>query len=147
MSNQPSTPVKVPPAAASYTPATMDPELRSQINAVLLRDGHVLKYVFVSLVCVVALLAAPESTTLQFRNSPLHAPEERRTEVLCFAPQICHNMAPSLAGNADLNQESKSTSSTPSTPIPTTGRQWSRTTPSTSSAPAKSPPSPRSSDE
>lgn len=43
MSQKPSTPVKVPPTASSYTPATLDPDLRSQINAVLLRDGHVTK--------------------------------------------------------------------------------------------------------
>ncbi|KAH7326420.1 hypothetical protein B0I35DRAFT_405666 [Stachybotrys elegans] len=41
MSQRPSTPVKVPSSAASYTPATLDPDLRSQINTVLLRDGHV----------------------------------------------------------------------------------------------------------
>ncbi|EFX03621.1 hypothetical protein CMQ_549 [Grosmannia clavigera kw1407] len=41
--NAPSTPVKVPSAAASYTPATLDPDLRSQINMVLIRDGHVSK--------------------------------------------------------------------------------------------------------
>lgn len=43
MSNIPSTPVKVPSSAANYTPATLDPDLRSQINTVLLRDGHVAK--------------------------------------------------------------------------------------------------------
>ncbi|KAH0495378.1 hypothetical protein TgHK011_008936 [Trichoderma gracile] len=43
MSQRPSTPVKVPPSAANYTPATLDPDLRSQINAVLLKDGHVAK--------------------------------------------------------------------------------------------------------
>ena len=41
----PSTPVKVPASSASYTPATLDPDLRSQINTVLIRDGHVAKYV------------------------------------------------------------------------------------------------------
>ncbi|KEY67252.1 hypothetical protein S7711_06719 [Stachybotrys chartarum IBT 7711] len=41
MSQPPSTPVKVPSAAANYTPATLDPDLRSQINTTLLRDGHV----------------------------------------------------------------------------------------------------------
>ncbi|KAM5345412.1 hypothetical protein ACJ41O_011274 [Fusarium nematophilum] len=41
--NAPSTPVKVPSSAANYTAATMDPDLRSQINTVLLRDGHVSK--------------------------------------------------------------------------------------------------------
>ncbi|KAF4123149.1 hypothetical protein GMORB2_6697 [Geosmithia morbida] len=44
MAQQPTTtPVKVPSSAASYTPATLDPDLRSQINALLLRDGHVTK--------------------------------------------------------------------------------------------------------
>jgi len=41
--NTPSTPVKVPSSAASYTPATLDPDLRSQINTLLIRDGHVAK--------------------------------------------------------------------------------------------------------
>ncbi|KAK1986776.1 hypothetical protein LZ30DRAFT_581320 [Colletotrichum cereale] len=42
MSNQtPSTPVKVPPSAANHSAATLDPELRSQINTLLLKDGHV----------------------------------------------------------------------------------------------------------
>ncbi|RSL71081.1 hypothetical protein CEP54_001477 [Fusarium duplospermum] len=45
MSNKaPSTPVKVPSSAANYTAATLDPDLRSQINSVLLHDGHVPKY-------------------------------------------------------------------------------------------------------
>ncbi|CZR41135.1 uncharacterized protein FPRO_10724 [Fusarium proliferatum ET1] len=42
-SNAPSTPVKVPSSAANHTQATLDPDLRSQINTVLLRDGHVSK--------------------------------------------------------------------------------------------------------
>jgi hypothetical protein len=44
-SNTPSTPVKVPSSAANHTQATLDPDLRSQINTLLLRDGHVAKYV------------------------------------------------------------------------------------------------------
>ncbi|OAA47408.1 hypothetical protein BBO_02863 [Beauveria brongniartii RCEF 3172] len=43
MSQRASTPVKVPSSAADYTPATLDPDLRSQINTILLRDGHVPK--------------------------------------------------------------------------------------------------------
>ncbi|ROT42823.1 hypothetical protein SODALDRAFT_347701 [Sodiomyces alkalinus F11] len=39
--NPSSPPVKVPPSAADYSPATLDPDLRSQINAVLLKEGHV----------------------------------------------------------------------------------------------------------
>lgn len=44
MTQTPSTPVKVPSSAANYTPATLDPDLRSQINTMLLREGHVTKY-------------------------------------------------------------------------------------------------------
>jgi hypothetical protein len=46
MSQRPSTPVKVPSSAANYTPATLDPDLRSQINTILLKDGHITKLVF-----------------------------------------------------------------------------------------------------
>ncbi|KAK1751896.1 hypothetical protein QBC47DRAFT_391353 [Echria macrotheca] len=38
-----STPAKVPASAASYSAATLDPELRSQINCVLIKDGAVSK--------------------------------------------------------------------------------------------------------
>lgn len=44
MSQPPSTPVKVPSAAANYTPATLDPDLRSSINTLLLKDGHIATY-------------------------------------------------------------------------------------------------------
>jgi hypothetical protein len=44
-SQNPSTPVKVPSSAANYTAATLDPDLRSQINSILLKEGHVSKYV------------------------------------------------------------------------------------------------------
>ncbi|KAH7037770.1 uncharacterized protein B0I36DRAFT_359419 [Microdochium trichocladiopsis] len=43
MSQPPSTPVKVPSSAANYTPATLDPDLRSQINTLLIREGHITK--------------------------------------------------------------------------------------------------------
>ncbi|KAH7632221.1 hypothetical protein B0T09DRAFT_365044 [Sordaria sp. MPI-SDFR-AT-0083] len=36
-----SAPVKVSGSAANYTPATLDPELRSAINSVLIEEGHV----------------------------------------------------------------------------------------------------------
>ncbi|GAB1320412.1 hypothetical protein MFIFM68171_10622 [Madurella fahalii] len=42
-SQNPSTPVKVPSSAANYTAATLDPDLRSQINTLLIKDGHVTK--------------------------------------------------------------------------------------------------------
>ncbi|KAI1310905.1 hypothetical protein F5Y03DRAFT_9673 [Xylaria venustula] len=43
MSHPPSTPVKVPASATTYTPATQDADLRSQINTLLLREGHAAK--------------------------------------------------------------------------------------------------------
>ncbi|CZS97241.1 hypothetical protein WAI453_008505 [Rhynchosporium graminicola] len=43
MVSEPTTPVRVPKAASSYTPTTQDADLRSQINSVLLRDGHITK--------------------------------------------------------------------------------------------------------
>jgi hypothetical protein len=43
-SQNPATPVKVPSAAANYTAATLDPDLRSQINSLLIKEGHVTKY-------------------------------------------------------------------------------------------------------
>ncbi|KAI0535241.1 hypothetical protein GGR58DRAFT_480088 [Xylaria digitata] len=43
MSHPSSTPVKVPASAATYTPATQDADLRSQVNTLLLREGHATK--------------------------------------------------------------------------------------------------------
>ncbi|PHH59203.1 hypothetical protein CDD80_1853 [Ophiocordyceps camponoti-rufipedis] len=40
-SSSPSTPVKVPSSAANYSVATLDPDLRSQINMLLLKEGHI----------------------------------------------------------------------------------------------------------
>ncbi|CAL3969275.1 hypothetical protein PZA11_006134 [Diplocarpon coronariae] len=43
MTSEPTTPVRVPKAATTYSPTTQDPDLRSQINLVLLREGHISK--------------------------------------------------------------------------------------------------------
>ncbi|KAI1777705.1 hypothetical protein F4818DRAFT_439035 [Hypoxylon cercidicola] len=37
------TPIKVPPSATAYTPATQDADLRSQINSLLYKEGYVTK--------------------------------------------------------------------------------------------------------
>ncbi|OTB07168.1 hypothetical protein M426DRAFT_20226 [Hypoxylon sp. CI-4A] len=37
------TPVKVPTSATSYTPATQDADLRSQVNMLLIKEGHITK--------------------------------------------------------------------------------------------------------
>jgi hypothetical protein len=42
-SQNPATPIKVPASAANYTMATLDPELRTQINQALIDDGLVTK--------------------------------------------------------------------------------------------------------
>ncbi|APA11080.1 hypothetical protein SS1G_03188 [Sclerotinia sclerotiorum 1980 UF-70] len=41
--SEPTTPVRVSKSAANYTPTTQDADLRSQINSLLLKDGHVAK--------------------------------------------------------------------------------------------------------
>ncbi|KAI1331159.1 hypothetical protein F5Y16DRAFT_360685 [Xylariaceae sp. FL0255] len=43
MSHPPTTPVKVPASATTYSAATQDPDLRSQINTLMLRDGQITK--------------------------------------------------------------------------------------------------------
>ncbi|KAF7912030.1 uncharacterized protein EAE98_004714 [Botrytis deweyae] len=43
MASEPTTPVRVSKSAANYTPTTQDADLRSQINSILLKDGHVAK--------------------------------------------------------------------------------------------------------
>ncbi|CAD6444018.1 2f6267fa-96f7-4c7e-acfd-4fa60b3dab5e [Sclerotinia trifoliorum] len=43
MASEPTTPVRVSKSAANYTPTTQDADLRSQINSLLLKDGHVAK--------------------------------------------------------------------------------------------------------
>ncbi|KAH8801644.1 hypothetical protein F5884DRAFT_522727 [Xylogone sp. PMI_703] len=43
MSSDPTTTVRVPKAVSTYSTTTQDPDLRSQINTVLLREGHVAK--------------------------------------------------------------------------------------------------------
>ncbi|TVY40358.1 hypothetical protein LSUB1_G003561 [Lachnellula subtilissima] len=37
MAAEPTTPIRVPKAAATYTPSTQDPDLRHQINTILLK--------------------------------------------------------------------------------------------------------------
>jgi hypothetical protein len=63
MSQPPSTPVKVPPSAASYTPATQDADLRSQINTLMLRDGHITKYEWLH--CYAASSSVPPFSSSQ----------------------------------------------------------------------------------
>jgi hypothetical protein len=45
--SEPTTPVRVPKAAGTYTRSTQDPELRSEINSILLKEGHASKYVHI----------------------------------------------------------------------------------------------------
>jgi hypothetical protein len=77
MSQTPSTPVKVPSSAANYSPATLDPDLRSQINTILLRDGHVPKY-------------APLSLCLSFFFSPIIQLTVSRTNTLRIQDRLLH---------------------------------------------------------
>lgn len=72
-----STPVKVPASATSYTPATQDQDLRSQINAILIRDGHIVKYVLPP-----SALSTPNPPSYPQANS---SPSPRIQETLLHA--------------------------------------------------------------
>jgi hypothetical protein len=98
MSQRPSTPVKVPPSAANYTPATLDPDLRSQINAILLKDGHVAKSVarpphfFFSL-----------DVRLTIKTIPFPSPLPRIQEALLHALNSNSSNWPTAVQNHALN--------------------------------------------
>ena len=92
MSHPPSsTPVKVPGSAATYTPATLDPELRSQINSALLRDGHIAKYVHVIASLYSIHYSTPLYTLLQPAATnfirPLPPPHQTRLQ-----DQLLHSL-------------------------------------------------------
>lgn len=75
MSGQsPPEPVKIPAGAADYTAATIDPELRSTLNALLLQEGYVRRYVGA---------ARPPS------RSPLRALELSPTSPDGILPYLC----------------------------------------------------------
>ncbi|KAI1393887.1 uncharacterized protein F4822DRAFT_424352 [Hypoxylon trugodes] len=79
MSHPPQTPVKVPGSAANYTPATQDPDLRSQINMLLIREGHMAKYVTPYLSSF-TYPPHPILCQLQQRNPPTNNPSLRRIQ-------------------------------------------------------------------
>ncbi|KAH6890470.1 hypothetical protein B0T10DRAFT_320393 [Thelonectria olida] len=106
MSNPPSTPAKVPNSAANYTSATLDPDLRSQINGILLRDGGVANI-------QEALLHALNShnanwpTTIQDHALALL----RSGEVTTF-PALLHRVLEDVRRDSALNPSTSSTNGT-----------------------------------
>ena len=74
MSQPPSTPVKIPAAAAGYTDATVDPQLRSDINSLLLKEGHINKWVLPpSPFTLLQEQTLKSSTAYRIQDSLLHA--------------------------------------------------------------------------
>lgn len=68
------TPVKVPQSAASYTPATQDADLRSQINMQLHKEGHVTKFVPPPAVLIPSLPRADDRKQKQEHRANHHTP-------------------------------------------------------------------------
>lgn len=74
--------VKVSGSAANYTPATLDPELRSSINSVLIEEGHVGKYVY-TLSHILSKMSPVDPVTL-FR----HKQDPRSSLALAACPLV-----------------------------------------------------------
>ncbi|KAI8662608.1 hypothetical protein LRP88_06821 [Fusarium phalaenopsidis] len=110
MSNKaPSTPVKVPSSAANYTAATLDPDLRSQINSVLLHDGHVPK-IQEALLHALNSDSANWPTTIQSHALALL----RSGEVTTF-PALLRRVLDDVRHDSALNPVSSSTNGKPAT--------------------------------
>ncbi|UPK93934.1 hypothetical protein LCI18_004869 [Fusarium solani-melongenae] len=110
MSNKaPSTPVKVPSSAANYTAATLDPDLRSQINSVLLHDGHVPK-IQEALLHALNSDSANWPTTIQSHALALL----RSGEVTTF-PALLRRVLDDVRHDSALNPVSASTNGKPAT--------------------------------
>ncbi|RSM17937.1 hypothetical protein CDV31_003186 [Fusarium ambrosium] len=108
MSNKaPSTPVKVPSSAANYTAATLDPDLRSQINSVLLHDGHVPK-IQEALLHALNSDSANWPTTIQSHALALL----RSGEVTTF-PDLLRRVLEDVRHDSALNPVSSSTNGKP----------------------------------
>lgn len=86
MASEPTTPVRVSKSAANYTPTTQDADLRSQINSILLKDGHVAKYVF-ALPCPLSFQIKPNQTKPQhLDNHSLLATESKKPSSIPYTP-------------------------------------------------------------
>ncbi|KAJ4309885.1 hypothetical protein N0V84_011262 [Fusarium piperis] len=110
MSNKaPSTPVKVPSSAANYTAATLDPDLRSQINSVLLHDGHV-PQIQEALLHALNSDSANWPTTIQSHALALL----RSGEVTTF-PALLRRVLDDVRHDSALNPVSSSTNGKPAT--------------------------------
>lgn len=96
-----STPVRVPKSVATYSTASEDPSLRSQINTMLLRDGHITRYVW----------------KISHTDALL-----KRKPVSQLTPPSMHRTI-SLWDLADLAIAFKTRSSTPSTTLRRRGRR------------------------
>ncbi|KAK7415877.1 hypothetical protein QQX98_005566 [Neonectria punicea] len=102
MSNPPTTPLKVPSSAANYTPATLDPDLRSQINTVLLRDGHVAKI-------QEALLHSLHSHSTNWPTAiQTHALALLRSGEITTFPALLHRVLEDVRHDSALNPTSSS---------------------------------------
>ncbi|KAK4194744.1 hypothetical protein QBC40DRAFT_343949 [Triangularia verruculosa] len=110
MSNNPSTPIKVPPSAASYTPATLDPELRSSINSTLIKEGHVTK---IQEHLLHTLHANPSNWPTLIEN---HARDLLRSGEITTFPALLRKVMDDIRHDTALAPSSSSSSSSTSKP-------------------------------
>ncbi|KAJ9152171.1 hypothetical protein NKR19_g4647 [Coniochaeta hoffmannii] len=103
-----STPVRVPSAASGYTAATLDPDLRSQINTLLIKDGHINK---IQEHLLHALHAHPSNWPTAIENHALSL--LRSGEVTSF-PALMRRVMDDVRHQTAMNSSSSSSSPSPS---------------------------------
>ncbi|KAE9372261.1 hypothetical protein N431DRAFT_439370 [Stipitochalara longipes BDJ] len=106
MASEPTTPVKVPKAASTYTPAIQDPDLRSQINTVLLRDGHISK---IQETLLHALNASPQNWPTLIQN---HALTLLRSGDCTTFPALMSRVLSDIKSDTELRDRTATSSNT-----------------------------------
>ncbi|KAK2627250.1 hypothetical protein QTJ16_003216 [Diplocarpon rosae] len=104
MASEPTTPVRVPKAAATYSPTTQDPDLRSQINSVLLREGHITK-IHDTLLHTLHSHPSNWPTTLQ-----AHALSLLRSGKCTTFPELMQRVLQDIKDDTEAQSDSTSTS-------------------------------------
>ncbi|KAL5329141.1 hypothetical protein ACEPPN_002651 [Leptodophora sp. 'Broadleaf-Isolate-01'] len=124
MASEPTTPVRVPKAASTYTPTTQDADLRSQINSVLLRDGHITK---IHDTLLHALHSHPQNWPTLLQN---HALTLLRSGTCTTFPDLMSRVLQDIKDDTEasalhqkLQSESQSTSTSNSTSSTATSSQ------------------------
>ncbi|KAI6779029.1 uncharacterized protein J7T54_004525 [Emericellopsis cladophorae] len=95
--SNPSTPVKVPSSAASYSNGVLDPDMRSQINTILLSDGHATK---IQEALLHSLHASPSNWPTTLRS---HALSLLRSGEISTYPELLRRVLSDVRAESDVS--------------------------------------------